>query len=193
MRCAVPAVAEPAGRPVERESPARAFRTNTRLWRAVGSYALLGLLVGLAILLISHALGAEPSPVLCLGLPAALAAVAQLLRATVNEMVPVESRPEPAPASTTEYFVRLRQLERRLEGASTDGTKFAWNVRPVLAQLAAERLRHRHAIIIRRDPERARAMLGEQLWQIVTSPPNAPGTAQNLEQLSRLVASIERL
>jgi len=50
-----------------------------------------------------------------------------------------------------------------------DGEQFARTLQPRLARLAEERLRLRHGITVRSDPARARQLLGEQLWSLVTS------------------------
>jgi hypothetical protein len=94
---------------------------------------------------------------------------------------------------TPGYAVRLRQLERRLQAASVDGAKFDWGLRPLLAQLVIERLRHRHAITIRREPDAARAMLGEQLWQMINGRPDEPSPALSRQQLTALIEAIEAL
>jgi hypothetical protein len=129
---------------------------------------------------------AEPKPI-------RFAALLQLVRATQHQM----SLPEPEPVGvatrTAGYAVRLRQLERRLHAASVDGAKFDWGLRPLLAQLVAERLRHRHAITIQREPEAARAMLGEQLWQMINSQSEAPGPPLSRKQLTVLIEAIEAL
>lgn len=50
-----------------------------------------------------------------------------------------------------------------------DGEQFARTLQPRLARLAEERLRLRHGITVRSDPARARQLLGEPLWSLVTS------------------------
>jgi hypothetical protein len=116
-----------------------------------------------------------------------------LVRSTFHEMQPLEQHDAGITVRTAEYSVRLRQLERRLQAASVDGAKFDWSLRPLLAQLAAERLRHRHGITIRREHEAARAMLGEQLWQMISTQPDESSAALSRRQLTVLVEALEAL
>ena len=116
-----------------------------------------------------------------------------LVRSTFHEMQPLEPHELGSTVRTAEYSVRLRQLERRLQAANIDGTKFDWSLRPLLARLATERLRQQHAITIRREPEAARAMLGEQLWQMISRQPDQPSPPLSKRQLTALVEAIEAL
>lgn len=168
------------------------FATEPALWRSVGRGAAVGLLIGLVIELIGTLSHAQPSPVLVIGTPVACLALLQLVRASVAEMPPSEPVTAPS-ASTPEYFVRLRQLERRLDRASRDPLNFEWTLQPMLAQLAAERLRYKHGINLHREPDQAREVVGEQLWQIMTTPPNTPTQRVNPHRLRELVEAISRI
>lgn len=168
------------------------FMTDPALWRSVGKGADVGLAVGLAIELIGVLGHSHPSPVLVIGTPVACLALLQLVRASVVEM------PAPDPVmtpgvSTPEYFVRLRQLERRLDRASRDPFQFEWTVQPMLAQLAAERLRHKHGINMNHEPIQAREVVGEQLWQIMTTSPSTPSQPGTPHRLRELVEAISRI
>jgi hypothetical protein len=162
-------------------------------WRWVALGTVVGLGLGSILSWIGGILDQGPPAMLTVGLPATVGALLMLVRSTVHEMRPLELPSPGVTPRSTEYSVRLRQLERRLQAANTDGTKFDWSLRPLLAQLAAERLRHRHAITIRREPERARAMLGEQLWQMISSQPAEPSPALSRQQLTALIEAIEAL
>ena len=69
-------------------------------------------------------------------------------------------------------------------------------VRPVLREIAAARLRRR-GVRLDAEPERSRALLGDELWEIVR--PNRPRPADHrlpgleLGTLERLVERLERL
>jgi len=65
-----------------------------------------------------------------------------------------------------------RRWDTRLSFARLHGGKdqFARVVQPKLVELVDERLRLRHGILRPADPVRARAALGEPLWQLVTTP-----------------------
>jgi hypothetical protein len=168
------------------------FATEPALWRSVIRGAAVGLGVGIVIELIGLLSHSPPSPVLALGAPVASLALLQLVRAGVAETPP----PEPIPQSsgtTPEYFVRLRQLERRLDRASTDPSNFEWTLRPMLARLAAERLRYKHGIDVHREPTKAREVVGEQLWQILIVTPDTPIQPVSPAWLRELVQAISRI
>jgi hypothetical protein len=169
------------------------FAMDHRIWRDVAKVAIIGLAAGVAFLVIGRLVGARPSVGLSLGLPTAAGALLQMLMLTLTENLPVQAeQPEPF-ESASGPVVRLRQLERRLQGASTDGSKFDWNVRPVLLELAADKLRYKYAVNLRAQPEQARTILGEQLWLDLNSPQNAPSSAQSLARLRAMVAAIEAI
>jgi hypothetical protein len=168
---------------------------RSRLWLRLLLAAGVGLALGLAALLTSTAAGAEVRPELCAGIGVAGALLVQLVRETAADPQPLASVPpvEPPVQSGGNYFTRLRQLERRLEAASRDGSKYDRNVRPVLARLAIERLRQKYGIDPRRQPVQAREVLGEQLWSLTIAPPEPASPAPSHAELSTLIALIEGL
>jgi hypothetical protein len=95
--------------------------------------------------------------------------------------------------SGNDYLSRLRQLERRLEAASSDGSKYDRNVRPMLARLATDRLRQKYGIHPGRQPAQARQVLGEQLWSLTIAPAAQTSPAPSYAELTALVARIEAL
>jgi hypothetical protein len=67
--------------------------------------------------------------------------------------------------ATARWDTRLGWMRLR------DGPEqFARNVQPRLVEIIDERLRLKHGITRAREPERARAVLGETLWRFVTAP-----------------------
>jgi len=172
--------------------PDEGFRTEPLLWRSVGKAAVLGLVIGALAMLIAHLSDTPAAPVLVVGLPPLALMLLQLVRVSIVELPPRERAPVPI-VPVAEYFVRLRHLERRLERASKDVADFDWNLRPLLARLAAERLEHRHGIRIRTEPEKARQIVGEQLWQILTTSPQAMVGPTGPDRVRELVAAISRI
>ncbi|MEP6696595.1 MAG: hypothetical protein ABJA34_06920 [Pseudonocardiales bacterium] len=91
-------------------------------------------------------------------------------------------------------FRDVGRMADRLAWGRLDMDRFETTVRPVLVRLADERLAGRHAISRASHPERARQLLGDDLWQLATGPSmasKAPGPAP--AQVSRLVEQIERI
>ena len=175
------------------EAKLNRFAAHRPTWRAVALGAGAGLALGLLVILLGALFHRSPPIIPTVGLPAAIGALLQLVRATQHEMLPPEQLPAGVATRTASYALRLRQLERRLQAASLDGAKFDWGLRPLLAQLAAERLRYRHGITIRREPETARAMLGEQLWQMINGRSDEPSPPLSRQQLTTLIQAIEAL
>jgi hypothetical protein len=109
-------------------------------------------------------------------LVSAILAVLLLRRALVA--VPV-SEPPPAmysaawgvldddgtPFAPIDGLVRaVQRWESRFGWTERDHVRYASAVRPRLVELVDERLRQRHGVTVRSDPQRARALVGEQLW-----------------------------
>jgi hypothetical protein len=165
----------------------------SRLWLRLLLAAGLGLGLGLAVLLVGAGAGAHLRPELCAGVGVAAGLLVQLVRETAAEPQPWPEPVEPPSPAGGAYFARLRQLERRLEAASRDGSKYDRNVRPVLARLATERLRQKYGIDPRRQPVQAREVLGESLWSLTVAPPEPDSPAPSYAELSTLVSLIEAL
>jgi hypothetical protein len=164
-----------------------------RLWFRLALAAAVGLGLGMAVLLFNAASGGSFRPELCAGVGAAAAVLIQLVRETATDPQPPPEAVEPPFQLGGDYVAKLRQLERRLEAASRDGSKYDRNVRPVLARLATERLRQKYGIDPRSQPVQAREVLGEQLWSLTIAPPGPASPAPSHAELSTLVALIEAL
>jgi hypothetical protein len=65
----------------------------------------------------------------------------------------------------------IRGWDRRLDWGATNPQRFTHAVVPRLREVADERLRQAHGVTMAGDPSRARAILGEQIWAILTGPP----------------------
>jgi hypothetical protein len=155
--------------------------------------AALGLAAGVAALLVTAAPGWDVPAELCVGAGVAAAVLVQLVRETATDPPPLPEPTGPPASAGGEYFARLRQLERRLEAASRDGSKYDRNVRPMLVRLATDRLRQKYGIDPGRQPVQAREVLGEQLWSLTMVPVEPAGPAPSSAQLSALVTQIEAL
>lgn len=168
------------------------FVTEPALWRSVGRGAAWGLGIGLVLELISVFGHTGGSPVLLVGMPVAGLVLLQLVRGSIADPPPpdpVSQRSQAVP----EYFNRLRHLERRLDRACHDPSVFEWTIRPMLARLAAERLHAKHGVSVHRDPAHARELMGESLWQIMTSAPEPPSQRVDQARLRELVQAISRI
>jgi len=71
-----------------------------------------------------------------------------------------------------------------------DKGQFARTVQPKLVEIIDERLRLRHGVIRTADPDRARAALGEPLWDFVTAPVTRNLTPREIAGLIALMEAI---
>ena len=84
----------------------------------------------------------------------------------------------------------VARLARYLESGIESADRFDLRVRPQLTRLADHALRRRHGVDLRFEPERARELLGDSLWQIIRTPPTIPPPRR---QLAEWVARLETL
>ena len=71
-------------------------------------------------------------------------------------------RGEPA-----ETIPELERIDRLVVLGSANSFDLHYRLRPLLRELARERLHASHGVDLDRQPERARPLLGEELWEIV--------------------------
>ncbi|MFG1609875.1 hypothetical protein [Actinoplanes sp. NPDC049265] len=93
-------------------------------------------------------------------------------------------------AGSDSLRVAVRRWELRLDWSQSDADRFSRNVLPVLGELTDERLRLRHGITRASDPRRARELIGEPLWQLLTDPGRRP---PKRAELANHVDALERL
>jgi hypothetical protein len=86
--------------------------------------------------------------------------------------------------------VAVRRWEQRLSWSQQDPEAFSRNVLPVLAELTDERLRLRHGITRASDPRRARELLGEPVWALLSEPGRRTPKGRDLNDY---VETLERL
>jgi hypothetical protein len=84
----------------------------------------------------------------------------------------------------------VRRWEHRLSWSQSDPDAFSRNVLPVLAELTDERLRLRHGITRASDPRRARELIGEPMWALLSEPGRR---APKSRDLATYVDTLERL
>ena len=131
--------------------------------------------------------GARPHPVIALAVPVVLLGGAWLARVEpAPPAFPVRERPAPRPVPTDRRLSALTWLLR--DAISPRG----WDsgLRPHLARLTADRLRELHGVDVSADPERARTLLGEELWALTTQTTPAPRTHRDLVRLIERIESL---
>lgn len=106
------------------------------------------------------------------------------------EHAPLEHASAVARTRTDRERGGVQRVERTIEVALADADRFNGRVRPWLIELAEHRLRRRYAVDLRSDPDRARELLGDSLWQMTATPRKTPPSRQ---ELTAWVARIEAL
>ncbi len=149
---------------------------------------LAGALAGGGLWAAAFAVDYRAAPALCVVVGFAVGLSWLLARQVIP---PPEPLPPPPPDETRdEGLLLLTSLESRLSWGGADPDRFRDRVRPELVALAADLLRTRRGIDLRTEPDRARSILGEPLWQLISrTPTRSPSRAE----LSRLVDALERI
>jgi hypothetical protein len=96
------------------------------------------------------------------------------------------SDPQPS-ARTDRERGGLESFERRVAKAMEDPGRFDYVLRRQLCDLAEHRLRSRFGVDSRTDPDRARELLGESLWHLMTTPTREVPTRQQLDSWIRAI------
>jgi hypothetical protein len=106
------------------------------------------------------------------------------------DVPPPDPAAEPSYTSPPVHHERIARVRRSLVQSTKEPASFDRHVRPVLAALADDRLSAAYGITMTTSPDAARARLGEDLWQRLTTDSDRPLTSGELRQL---VASLDRL
>ncbi|GAA0932254.1 hypothetical protein [Virgisporangium aurantiacum] len=84
----------------------------------------------------------------------------------------------------------VQRWESRFGWTERDPSRYKSAVQPRLYELVDERLRQRHGITMRSDADRARALIGEQLWTFlharVARTPNAREMAAVVDEMEKI-------
>jgi hypothetical protein len=84
-------------------------------------------------------------------------------------------------------WVQESDRERRAgEGSQT----FVRRIRPMLLELTTDRLVHRHGIDPRLEPDRARELVGDQVWNLITG---SDARTASFAEIEQAVQTIEKL
>jgi hypothetical protein len=158
---------------------------------AIALLLLAGVAGGVVAYVMNH-VGENVNPVYAVCLAIAAAAVVVLVfavRSTVDPIpeVGVSELPEPAP------FRELVSLEERMSWGAVDRQRFDERVRPHLLRIGTERLRQRHGVRLADAPERARTLMGEELYRFLTAQPDPDGKPVGRRELETVVRQMEAL
>ena len=94
---------------------------------------------------------------------------------------------DPLPVTIERRLTRMYRHVDRISYAVGAPRHYDSGIRPVLTELARDRVRRFAGVDLASDPARARALLGEDLWRALTAPMEAAPTTKDLDRwLTRL-------
>jgi hypothetical protein len=97
------------------------------------------------------------------------------------------------PVPTRFEIPGLRAVETDVRMSTANAFGVERRLKPVLRELAAWRLRRNHGIDLDRDPEAARAVLGDRLWPLVKASDAFPEYRDPGMPLADVQAGVDRL
>ena len=97
------------------------------------------------------------------------------------------------PVSTTSAIAELERIDRLVVLGAANEFDLHYRLRPLLRQVAGDRLHGRYGVELDRDPERARQLLGDQLWQLVSADREVGRRTGPGLPAAELAAHVERL
>ena len=74
---------------------------------------------------------------------------------------------DPEKPEEPQPIAELDRIDRLVVLGSANEFDLHYRLRPLLRQIATERLHDRYGLDLDREPERARSLLGEELWAVV--------------------------
>lgn len=116
--------------------------------------------------------------------------VAELAEPALVAQVPGEGL---ADGGRDQPFVRIAAIEDRFGWSVLSPRYLDATIGPWLTAIAAERLHRLHGVDLTRQPDRARALMGEELWLLASGGPVQDGPGWPPERTARLVDAIEAL
>ncbi len=90
----------------------------------------------------------------------------------------------------TQFLATWVQESDRERRAGQGSMTFTRRIRPLLLELTRDRLVHRHGIDPELEPERAREVAGDQLWELITG---TEGRTATFAEIELAVQTIEKL
>jgi hypothetical protein len=127
----------------------------------------------------------------------ASAAVFALVRALSHAAPRAQpERPSPRPR-TTQRLPELERTERAVLLSASTAFDVHYRLRPILREIAAQRLATRRGLSLDGDPAAARAVVGEETWELVRGDREPPdlrfGPGVQAGELGVVVAVLERI
>ena len=169
-----------------------------RVWQVTQLMLLPTIVLGVALAVVPQRATLEVHVwllvVLALALLVSLAVVQAAHPRTPSPFAASLRRPQPAGESRPDALVHL---ERVMTMAGSTAFDVHFRLRPAITTLAGELLSSRRGIDLDHDPDRARAALGEDVWDLVRpdrpQPSEWHGACIGEDALGRVVTTLEHL
>ncbi|TDW98910.1 hypothetical protein [Kribbella sp. VKM Ac-2566] len=187
--------------PLEEKGPPAEGKRRS-LWPSKLLVQHLGVAVVVSLLLVTvfAAAGMAPRPLWFVVAALAVGVVSLAIRLVVPETVETswpgrhDDKLAALRARTndnrTQFIATWLQESSRERRAGEGSQTFARRVRPLLFELATDRLVHRHGVDPEREPERARGITGDQLWQLIAGDDKRTAS---LDEIEYAIHTIENL
>lgn len=182
--------------PDPRERRARSMRLNKVLLQHVG----ITVLVSLLLVGVFGAAGMAPRPLWFVAAALAIGFGSLAIRLITPQLIETNwptRHDEQLAASRarsndnrTQFIATWLQESSRERRAGEGSQTFIRRIRPLLLELSTDRLVHRHGVDPTLEPDRARAITGEQLWGLITSDDKRTAS---LDEIEYAIHTIENL
>jgi hypothetical protein len=182
--------------PPQEVKKSRSLRLNKLLLQHVGTAVLASLL----LVAVFGAAGMAPRPLWFVGTALALGigslAIRLVLPQAIETSWPGQQDHKLAALRTrssdnrTQFIATWLQESSRERRAGEGSQTFVRRVRPMLLELATDRLVHQHGVDPVLEPDRAREITGDRLWQLITGDDKRTAS---LDEIEYAIHTIENL
>ncbi|WP_350278524.1 hypothetical protein [Kribbella sp. HUAS MG21] len=186
--------------PLEEKPPPAEVKKKRRPNKMLLQHLGLAVLASLLLVAVFAAAGMAPRPLWFVVAALAVGVVSLAIRLAMPQVVETSwpGRHDDNLAvlrarnsdTRTQFLATWLQESHRERRAGEGSLTFQRRIRPLLLELTTDRLVHRHGVDPEREPERARAITGEQLWALIADDDKRTAS---LDELEYAIHTIENL
>jgi hypothetical protein len=186
--------------PLEERGPQEAPKRRMRLNKVLMQHVGITVLVSLLLVGVFAAAGMAPRPLWFVATALAIGFGSLAIRLIMLQVLetnwPVRHDEKLAALRTrsndnrTQFIATWLQESNRERRVGEGSLTFVRRIQPLLLELTTDRLVHRHGIDPDIEPDRARAIVGDDLWNLIT---NTDKRTASLDEIERAVQTIENL
>ena len=127
----------------------------------------------------------------------AASAVYPLAATLARAAPPAEREPPRRPRRANQRLPELERTERAVLLSAANAFDVHYRLRPILREIAAQRLATRRGLSLDDDVEASRTLVGEETWELVRADREEPhlrfGPGLSTARLREVVAALERI